>query len=486
MNPVIEKTMRKLPSIIALFAIASATSMIFLDATIIPVALPTIQRDLNVTPLGIQWIINSYLLVLAVLVYLGGKLADRFGHRRIFCIGLLIFAGASAIGGLAENTEWLILSRTIQGIGGAFLGPSALSLVIDTFPAQVRGRYLGIIVGFSSLFLSLGPFLGGLFTEYFTWRLLFWINLPVAITGLTLTLLFVPKSRKTKVVFDYIGFTTFSCALLALILTLMQGKSWGWSSRGVLSLFALFLLFVTILVMTELRARVPFFDRKLFSIPTFLGGNIIILLTQFLLTMTIFWAIYFQDILQYSPMQAGSMTLFATFPILVVAPTAGHLVDRFGPRLPMTIGFSLVTFGLCWFFALSVENSAILLAPALLAFGSGIALVMTPNSTTTLSAVPENKRGAASGIYNTMRYVGATLGVAILGALITNLGHYYFSNDLKGIGIEQVPLEPYTPEVLKMYLKANYLSYSIATITATAISIVALVVTFVYFKNKKA
>ncbi len=486
MNPVIEKSMRKLPTILALFAIASATSMIFLDATIIPVALPTIQRDLNVSLSGVQWIINSYMLAIAALVFLGGKMADRFWHRRIFCIGLLVFASASAIGGLAGSSEWLILSRTIQGIGGAMMGPSALSLVVDTFPARVRGRYLGIIVGFSSLFLSLGPFLGGLFTEYFTWRLLFWINLPVAITGVTLTLLFVPKSRKVPVHFDLLGFVTFSCALLSLVLALMQGKSWGWSSRGVLSLFGLFLVFVAILVISELRAKVPFFDRKLFAIRTFRGGNIIILLTQFLLTMTIFWAIYFQDILQYSPMQAGAMTLFATFPILIFAPTAGHLVDRFGPRLPMMAGFSFMAFGLIWFFFFSNRVSTLFLAPALVTFGSGIALVMTPNSTTTLSVVPEDKRGTASGIYNTMRYVGATLGVAVLGALITNLGHLFFQNKLKEVGIESIPAKPYSPAVLNAYLDSSYLSYSIATITAAAISIVALVITFVYFKNKKA
>ncbi|MDX8430589.1 MAG: MFS transporter [Candidatus Algichlamydia australiensis] len=496
--------MNRSTTILSLIAIATATSMVFLDVTIIPVALPTIVKELRISQTDAQWIINSYLLAVATLVFVGGKLGDFWGHRKILCIGLLVFAIASAIGGMATSGHWLIISRSIQGVGGAMMGPAALSLIIDTFPEHLRGRYLGIVVGFSSLFLTLGPFIGGAFTQFFSWRWLFWINLPIAITGTTLALIFIPRSKRVKVSFDLIGTFTFCGALITLVLALMQGKSWGWTSRGVIALFGLSLLFTSILVITELKAKKPFFDRKLFSIRRFCGGNLVILLTQFLLTMTIFWAIYFQETLDYTPMQAGSMTLFATFPLLIFAPMAGHLVDRFGPRLPMAIGFILMTFGLIWFFFFLNQGEALLIVPSLLTFGAGIALVMTPNSTATLSSVPEGKRGEASGIYNTMRYVGATLGVAVLGALVTNLGHFLFVRGLdqlaasRGVNPQQfaqlttemhpsmVEIEsPFRSEVIATYLRANYFSYSIATLFAALISVIALVITFVYFKNKK-
>lgn len=488
--------------ILSLFALAASTSMIFLDATILPVALPTIQRELNVTGTELQWMINSYLLAMASLALAGGRIADLFGHRRLFCTGMLIFACASAIGGLAFRGWWLIVSRALQGVGGAFMGPAALSLVIETFPLRQRGMAMGTLVGFSSLFLTLGPFLGGLFTEMLSWRFVFWVNLPISLIGVLLALLYIPRSKKIEESFDFLGFLTLSIALLSLIYAIMQGYALGWANYKILGAFALFIISALFLPFSEKLAKDPFFDRKLFRIPLFLAGSAIIVCTQFLLMITVYWAIYFQTTLDFSPLQAGSITLFSTLPIMIFAPTSGHIFDRIGPKWPVVIGLSLITSSMIWFFFFLDKGSLPLLIPALLGFGCGIPLIMTPNSTATLASVPDSKRGAASGVYNTMRYIGATLGVAVLGATINGFRHVRLREILHKnpatshlnaenfLGLESgrpsslahfkelsITQKTFVKESLQ---KADFFSYSAGALVSIIVALIALTIALIF------
>lgn len=407
--------------LLTLFAMTCAISMVFLNTTLLPIALPTIERELLVSKTTLQWVINSYLLSVAVFVIAGGRIGDLFGHRRFFCIGMTVYACASILGGLAHAGWWLIMSRSIQGMGGAMMSPAAMSIMVHVFPIEKRGKAIGIMVAIGSLFLSVGPFIGGVFTELLSWRWSFWCNLPIAIVGISLAMKAVPPSPKLDEKFDFIGFFTLSIGLLCLTLGLMQGKSWGWGSPLIISLFILAVIFILAARFCERFAKEPFFDFKLFKRPVFVGGTILIFCSQFILMITVFWPVFFQKVLGYSPIYAGLYTAIATIPLMIVAPTSGTLTDHFGPRMPILIGFTLTICCFAWFFIFARFHNMQLLIPALVAFGSGMACVMTPASTAAISSVPPSKTGIATGMYNMIRFTGATIGVAVLGATQNNV-----------------------------------------------------------------
>ncbi|WP_420422650.1 DHA2 family efflux MFS transporter permease subunit [Simkania sp.] len=482
-----------------------AISMVFLNTTLLPIALPTIERQLLVTPVTLQWIINSYLLATAVFVIAGGRLGDLFGHRRFFCMGMIVYACASISGGLAQTGWWLILSRGIQGMGGAMMSPAAMSILIHAFPLKQRGKAIGIMVAIASLFLSIGPFIGGLFTELFSWRWSFWCNLPIATLGIILTMKSVPKSKKLDEKFDFIGFITTSIGLFCLTLALMQGKSWGWSSPIILALFFFAVVFILAARFLDRFAQEPFFDFNLFKNPIFISGTTLIFCSQFVLMITVFWPIFFQKVLGFSPIDAGLYTALATIPLIIVAPLSGTINDHFGPRLPIVIGFSLAIFCFLWFFLFSRSHDIHLLVPALLAFGSGIAFVMTPASTTTLGSVPKNKTGVATGMYNMIRFTGATIGVAILGALQYNIQQDAFGKFLKAnrltnkldpslydgyladLPTSVEAMEKLTPPIANLVKSSLYeataLAFSWTNLLAGAVAMVALIVGAVFFKS---
>lgn len=269
--------------LLVLIAMSCAISMVYLNTNLLPIALPTIEREFLISETQLQWIINSYLLSTAVFVIAGGKIGDLFGHRRLFCIGMSIYALASIMGGLSYTGWWLILSRSIQGLGGAILSPAAISIIVHTFPTTTRGRAIGTIVAIGSVFLSMGPFLGGFFTQSLSWRWSFWCNLPIAFLGIILTMYSVPKSPKCNTSFDFIGFFTISISLFCLVLGLMQGKNWGWNSTLIISLFIFSILFILFTVFIKRFTQHPFFDFPLFKNSIFLGGSLLIFCSQFVL-----------------------------------------------------------------------------------------------------------------------------------------------------------------------------------------------------------
>ncbi len=398
-------------------ALTASISMTFIDITVLPVALPTLQRELHLTDLGVQWAINAYTLILTALLLSGGRLAQIFGLRRIFCLGLILFAGASALCGLSQSQLWLLTSRGLQGLGGAMMLPSAQAIITANFPSQERGKATGIYVSIGSIFLALGPLIGGSLTEYISWRAVFWINLPIAAIGLLLTLIIVPKSERKPEVFDPVGFLMISLGIVCLITALMQVQNWGWASLKTLSLLCAGLSLLYLCLRWENRTENPLIDLNILKQRSFIAGSGCIFFNQLAITVTVFWAIYFQNILDFSPAEAGFCTFLGNAPILFSAPIAGYLVDRLGPRLPVATGFFLILFSLMWFATHPSPENFYILLPTLIPFGMGVPLVLTPSFVSMINSVPPAIRATAAGINIAVRQFGSTLGLAILGTL---------------------------------------------------------------------
>lgn len=414
-----------------LVAMTSCISMIFIDISVLPVTLPTLQRTLNMTPLGLQWIINAYTLALTVFVLVAGRCGDRFGHRKVFCWGLLFFSLGSTLCGASYYEWWFITARFIQGIGGAMLVPTSSAIMFSTFPPHQRGKAIGLYVSIGSVFLSLGPLVGGLFSEYLTWRYVFWVNIPIAIIGLCLTLYTVPKSRIQHRPFDMLGFITSTLGISAIIVGIMEAKNWGWSSFLTLGLIALGIILICCLLVIDRKIHDPYIDLSLFKSRNFSGAVSAIFATQFLLMVTIFWAVYFQTVFDYSPAEAGLISLIANLPVILAAPLGGHLLDKHGPRIPISIGFTLLICSLFWFLH-NIENRHIgVILSAIIPFGIGIPLIFTPSFTTAMGEVTQEKRGMASGTATMLRQLSATLGLAIMGSLFLTVQEGQFSEELQ-------------------------------------------------------
>jgi len=406
-----------------LAAMTSCISMIFIDITVLPVALPTIERLLGISETGLHWIVNAYTLALTVLVLPGGRLGDMLGHRKVFFWGLTMFALFSALCGLSNSGWWFIASRALQGVGGALLLPCTTAILMDAFPYKERGKAMGIYIGVGSIFLATGPFVGGIFTQYVSWRLVFWINVPIALIGFILAYFSVPRTPGKKESFDVRGFLTLSLGVSAIVVALMEADVWSWSSPLTLGLLALGLVLLALLIYVDRHAEKPYIDFSLFKERTFLGTLIAIFCTQFMIMLTVFWSIYFQTGLDFSPAKSGWLSLLGNSPLIITAPLGGYLLDRFGPRVPITIGFCLVLGALFFFYQVYDTGSIPLILASVIPFGCGIPMIITPCMTSALQHTPVHKRGLASGTLVMLRQLGSTLGLAVFGSLFLSRMH---------------------------------------------------------------
>jgi EmrB/QacA subfamily drug resistance transporter len=421
-----------------LAAMCFALFMIMLDNTVVNVALPSIQDDLKASLSGLEWTVNAYTLTFAVLLVTGGRLGDILGRRRMFLFGVVVFALSSAAIGLSPGEGWLVAGRAIQGIGAAFMMPATLSIITVTFPPEERGKAIGTWAGVSALALAIGPVVGGALAEYVSWRAIFFLNLPVAVGAVAVTLFATHESRDEtrRHIIDWAGIGALSVGLSALVLALVEGNSWGWGSASIVALLVTALAGLVGFALIEPRVREPMVDFSLFRSRTFLGANLVAFIVTFsMLAMFFFLALYMQNILGYSAVEAGVRFLPTTLMIVVIAPIAGRLSDRIGPRPLMVTGLTLTAFALFLQTRIDVDTGYGLLLPAFIVMGIGIALVMSPMSTAGMNSVPPAMSGVGSGILSMSRMVGGTFGVAAIGALFQHLARADLADELGGTGV---------------------------------------------------
>jgi EmrB/QacA subfamily drug resistance transporter len=421
-----------------LAAMCFALFMIMLDNTVVNVALPSIQEDLDASLSSLEWTINAYTLTFAVLLVTGGRLGDIFGRRRMFLFGVVVFALSSATIGFAPTETALVASRAVQGIGAAFMMPATLSIITNTFPAEERGRAIGTWAGVSALALAIGPVVGGLLTEYVSWRAIFFLNLPVAAGAVVVTLYATRESRDETVdkTIDPLGIATLTLGLATMILALVEGNSWGWGSPEIVGLFISSAVGLVAFALIEPRVRAPMVDFGFFRSRSFVGANVVAFVISFaMLAIFFFAALYMQNLLGYSALEAGVRFLPATAVIIVTAPIAGRLADRIGPRPLIVTGLSLLAVSLYIQTHITVDSGYGLLLPAFMVMGVGIGLTMSPMSTAAMNAVSTDKAGGASGILSMNRMVGGTFGVAAIGALFQHLATQRIDDLLASSGI---------------------------------------------------
>src|ERR671939_619802 len=409
-----------------LVAVSFGLFMIMLDNTVVNVALPSMQRSLGIDRSELEWVVNAYALTFGVLLLSGGKLADLLGRRRIFIVGLIIFTASSLVCGLATGASLLIGARVVQGVGSALMNPATLSIITATFPPRQRGMAIGIWAGVSAMALAIGPLVGGILTEKINWSWIFFINVPIGVLGVAAARIFIDESRDTsrEQRLDLPGLLASGIGLFALTYALISTNHHSWTSARVLSLFAVAGVALVVFVLLEMHQRIPMLDLSLFREPTFAGANAVMLLVGLAMFGIFFFnSLFIQNILRYSAIETGATFLPMTCLIILVAPQAGRLSDRMGSRWVMGFGMVLLTASLLIFSTLDAASSFWNILPGLLVGGFGMALVMTPTTAAAMGSVPVAKAGVGSAVINSMRQVGGSLGIAVMGAVVATQIH---------------------------------------------------------------
>ena len=403
-----------------LAAVSFGLFMIMLDNTVVNVALPAIQQDLGADLSELQWVVTGYALTFAALMLIGGKLADAYGRRLLFVIGIVVFTAASLWCGLADTSNELIAARVLQGAGAALMNPATLSIIAATFPARQRGTAIGIWAGVSALALAIGPLVGGLITEHVNWNWIFFINIPVGLVAIAASFLFIDESRdETHTRLDLPGLATSAIGLFALTYALIEANTYGWTSARILCSFALAALALVSFVLLERHQRNPMLPLELFRSGTYTGANVVVLLVALaMFGIFFFMSLYMQNILGYSAVQTGAAFLPLTVLIILVAPIAGKTSDRIGSRGLMTAGMILIALQLAYFSQLGLDATFWTILPAFLVGGVGMALTMTPSAAAATRSIPVDKAGVGSAVLNASRQVGGSVGIAIMGAIV--------------------------------------------------------------------
>ncbi|HUQ22627.1 MAG TPA: DHA2 family efflux MFS transporter permease subunit [Gaiellaceae bacterium] len=403
-----------------LAAVSFGLFMIMLDNTVVNVALPSIQRDLGTGLSELQWIVTGYALSFAALMLIGGKLADAYGRRLIFVLGILLFTAASLWCGLADSGNMLIAARIVQGVGAALMNPATLSIIAATFPPKERGMAIGIWAGVSALALAIGPLVGGLLTEHLSWHWIFFVNIPVGVVAIAASYLLITESRDdTHESLDLPGLGSSALGLFALTYGLIEANTYGWASARIIGSFVVAVLALSAFLVIERRRRSPMLDLSLFRSGTYTGANVAMLLVALSMFGVFFFvSLYMQNVLGYSAVQAGAAFLPMTIIVILVAPIAGKASDRFGSRWLMTIGMVLLGVQLLYLSQLGVDATFWNLLPGFLVGGLGMSMTMTPTAAAATRAVPVEKSGVGSAVLNAMRQVGGSVGIALMGAIV--------------------------------------------------------------------
>jgi EmrB/QacA subfamily drug resistance transporter len=410
-----------------LAAMGAVIGLVLLDETVVGVALATIARDLGLSQVASHWTINAYLLVFAGFVAAGGRLGDIIGLRTLFLGGVALFGLLSLASGLAQDGGQLIAARALQGIGAAVIFPASMAMVTIVFPEQQRGLALGIYGAIGTIFLALGPLVGGFLTDTLSWRWIFWINPPivVAVALIVLAAWSDPPRSDASRQFDLAGLLSLVVGIALLVFALMQGPDWGWSDAAVWLPLVGGIVVLAIFVMVERRAAAPMIELDLFGSATFAASNLVVFAAQFTkIAVIVFGALYLQGVLQMSAFGAGLALLTAVAPVPASAVLAGRLADRLGARLPTMGGLALSAIALLWVALATGWAGFGALAPALILWGAALPFLFVPPQRAVMNAVPAEKHGQASGINLTAQLLGGTIGMAVCSTLFASLGDY--------------------------------------------------------------
>ena len=394
--------------------------IVSMDATVVNVALPSLGRDLHTTFSGLQWTIDAYTLVIASLLVLSGSMADRFGRRRVFQIGLGVFALGSLLCSLATSVPALVAFRMVQAVGGSMLNPVAMSIITATFIDRAeRARAVGVWGAVVGISMGLGPLIGGALTQTVGWPAIFWINLPICLLAIGLTARFVPESKAAKARrFDPWGQGLVITLLATLVGGLIEGPNLGWHSTSTLVLFGTAAAAVALLLLIEPRRQEPLIDLRFFHSLPFSGAVITAICAFGSFGAILFLCtLYLQESRGLTPFQAGLFLLPLAACTTVASPLSGRLVGKRGTRLPLTLAASGLGLAACILLTLSATTPFWLIALALAIFGLGFGMVKAPITTSALSGMPMAQAGSAAGIASTSRQIGVSLGVAVAGSL---------------------------------------------------------------------
>jgi EmrB/QacA subfamily drug resistance transporter len=436
-----------------LVVVCAATFMLLLDITIVIVALPTIQSELHASFSDVQWVIDAYALTLASVLLTAGSLADRYGHRLLFTVGLIVFTLGSLLCGIAQSPIMLILSRSAQGIGGAILFATSLALLAQNFHGKERGMVFGIWGAVTGVSAGLGPVLGGVITDGISWRGIFLVNLPVGVAALVVTRWRVDESKTPHAARpDWAGFATLTAGLVSLVYGLIRAGEIAWSDTGVEICLALAPVFLVAFVASERRSAHPLFDLSLFRIPTFSGGlAAAFAMNGSLYAMFLYLVLYLQDDLGYSALATGMRILLISGISIVSSILAGVFSERIPVRWLIGSGLLLVGVGLLLMTGLDGTSSWTHLIPGFIVAGIGSGTVNPPLASTAVGVVAPQRSGMASGVNTTFRQIGIATGIAVYGSIFASALHQKLSQALSNIP----SLERHLPAVATAIQQGN-------------------------------
>ena len=415
-----------------------ASSMAFIDGTVVNVALPALQTNLNATAADVQWVIESYALLLSALLLVGGSLGDHYGRRRVFVLGVVIFAVASGLCGFAGSIHQLIAARAVQGFGAALLVPGSLAIISNSFSDQERGRAIGVWSGFSAITTGIGPVLGGWLIEHVSWRAVFFINLPLALVVILISQCCVAENadRETTHV-DWSGAILAALGLGALVYGLIESSQVGLDDRSVIMALTAGVIVLILFLFVESRLSQPMLPLTLFRSRTFAGTNLLTFLLYAALGGTLFFLpLNLIQVQHYSPTAAGAVLLPFILIMSFLSRWSGGLVSRYGPKLPLVVGPVITAVGYLLFLLPGIGgNYWTTFFPPAVVLGLGMAITVAPLTTTVMNSIAQNRAGIASGVNNAVARAASLVAIAVFGVVMlqvfkTNLDHRLNSTNL--------------------------------------------------------